>query len=80
MSFFKRKDKKLAKECPYNTLQEGYRRTEIGLKKACASGDEKAIRKAMHNHQRFEYALLYKSTPEYKEKVRKKYTTKKTRH
>ena len=45
MSFFKRKDKKLAKECTYNTLQEGYRQTEIGLKKACASGDEKAIRK-----------------------------------
>ena len=80
MSFFKRKDKKLAKECPYNTLQEGYRRTEIGLKKACASGDEKAIRKAMDNHRRFEYALLYKSTPEYKAKVRKKYSTKRTRH
>lgn len=72
MAFFKRKEKKLAK-CSYSTLQEGYKATEIGLKRACASGDEKAMHKAMKNHQAFEYALLYRSTPESKKKMAKKY-------
>lgn len=77
MSFFKFRDKRLAKKCSYKTLQEGYKHTEIGLKNACASGDEKAMRKAMKNHQCFEYALLYRSTPECKAQMRKKYIRKK---
>ena len=70
MSFFKRKHKKYSK-CSYGTLQQGYHASEIGLRKAVASGDEKAMRKAMKVHQVFEYALLYKGSPEYKKKARK---------
>ena len=46
MAFFKREHKKLAK---YNTvvLKDCYRQTEIGLRNATASGDEKAIKTAM---------------------------------
>ena len=70
MSFFKHKHKKFAK-CDYKTLQQGYHSSEIGLHKAVASGDEKAMRKSMKTHQVFEYALLYKGSPEYKKKTRK---------
>lgn len=71
MVFFKRKHKKLAK-CSYKTLQEGYHATEVGLKRACSSGDKKAINKAMKNHKTFEYAILYRSTPEGKSMMAKK--------
>ena len=70
MAFFKNRDKKMA-VCSYATLQEGYKASEMGLKKAVSSGDEKAMRKAMKEHQKFEYALLYKNTPEYKSKQNK---------
>ncbi len=71
MAFFKREHKKLAK---YNTavLKDCYRQTEIGLKNATATGNEKAIKTAMKRHQLVEYALLYKNTPEYKNKRRKR--------
>lgn len=71
MTFFKKEHKKLAN---YNTavLKDCYHQTEIGLRNATASGDKKAIRTAMKNHQLVEYALLYKNTPEYKNKRRKK--------
>ena len=71
MAFFKKEHKKMA-ECSTKTLQECYRHTEIGLQNATASGDEKAIRTAMKRHQLVEYALLYKNTPEYKNKRRKR--------
>lgn len=71
MAFFKREHKKLAK---YNTvvLKDCYRQTENGLRNATASGDEKAIKTAMKRHQLVEYALLYKNTPEYRNKRRKR--------
>lgn len=71
MAFFKREHKKLAK---YNTvvLKDCYRQTEIALRNATASGDEKAIKTAMKRHQLVEYALLYKITPEYRNRRRKR--------
>lgn len=70
MAFFKREHKKLAK---YSTavLKDCYRQTEIGLRNATASGNEKAIKTAMKRHQLVEYALLYKETPEYLRKKRR---------
>ena len=71
MAFFNKEHKKLAK---YNTtvLKDCYRQTEIALRNATVSGNEKAIRTAMKKHQLVEYALLYKNTPEYKNKRRKR--------
>ena len=71
MAFFKREHKKLAK---YSTavLKDCYRQTEIGLRNATSCGNEKAIKTAMKRHQLVEYALLYKNTPEYKGKRRKR--------
>ena len=63
--YFTKKDKKMAKR-PYDFLAEGYDASEIELKRACKSGDKKAMRQAMKNHHDFEYALLYRLTPESK--------------
>lgn len=57
--------------CDRKTLQECYHHTEVGLRNATASGNEKAIRNAMKKHQLVEYALLYQNTPEFKKKQRK---------
>ena len=67
MAFFKRRDKQLARE-PKLVLQDCYKNTEIGLQKAVASGDEKAMKEAMRKHRDVEYAMLYQNTPEYKMK------------
>lgn len=67
MAFFKREHKKMA-ECSFSTLQKGYQASEIGLQRAVKSGNEKAMKKAMKQHQTFEYGLLYKQSPEYRER------------
>lgn len=67
MAFFNRKHKKFAR-CNYKILKKGYHASEISLQRAVASGDEKAMRKAMETHQAFEYALLYRNTPEFRSK------------
>ena len=71
MSFFKRKHKKYA-NMNYKDLQELYHHTETGLKNAVASGDEKAMKKAMACHQTVEYSLLYRNSPEFKNKTRRR--------
>lgn len=75
MGFFNRTHKKLAKSNSKD-LQYLYNITELGLKNAAAAGNEKTIREAMQKHQIVEYALLYKNTPEYKNKFYKKYRRK----
>lgn len=66
---FTKKHKELAKH-NYNYLFANYVRSEEELKKACKTGDNKKIDSAMEYHQLFEYALLYRNTPEYKENVK----------
>lgn len=70
MSFFKRRDKKLAMTSSV-VLRDCYKNTETGLKKAVASGDEKAMKQAMRKHRDVEYAMLYQNTPEFKKKKKK---------
>ena len=68
---FTKLHKDLAK-ANYKDLVRCYNATEIGLKRACRTGDKKVMDKAMANHQAFEYAMLYRQTPEFKNKRRKK--------
>lgn len=70
---FTRLSKKIARDCSFAEIQDCYHKTEHGLKVACQSGDKKTMKKAMANHQAFEYALLYRQTPEFKEKQRSKH-------
>ena len=53
-------------------LQRGYQNADFALERASYSGDQKELRKAMKEHRKYEYALLYRNTPDYKKYKRKK--------
>ncbi|HIT62128.1 MAG TPA: hypothetical protein IAC38_01600 [Candidatus Caccovivens faecavium] len=67
MAFFKKIHKKLANK-PRNYLQKKYMKSEADLLRASATGSDKIIKKAMKEHGKYEYALLYQNTPEFKNK------------
>ena len=71
MGFFTKKQKNLAKKCSMQELVRGYEISEINLERASYSGSEKQLKTAMKEHGNYEYALLYKNTPEYKKKASK---------
>lgn len=47
---------------------KGYKDSESALRYASYSGNQKELKKAMKVYGDFEYALLYKNTPEYNKK------------
>ena len=65
MGFFTARHKRLARKYTASELKDGYRYSESELREAAESGDVKALKRAMKVHGNFEYALLYKNTPEY---------------
>lgn len=71
MGFFTRKQKQLALKTSTYDLEKAYHASEQNLKKVSASGDEKLLKSAMKQHGNYEYAMLYKQTPEYKERLSK---------
>ena len=71
MGFFSRKQKQLALKTSTYDLEKAYHASEQNLKKVSSSGDEKMLKSAMKQHGNYEYAMLYKQTPEYKEKLSK---------
>ena len=71
MGFFKNKEKKLACKSTYSDLKKGYARTERQLVNVAKTGDDKALKKAMSAHHDYEYAMLYRNTPEFKKKCKK---------
>lgn len=71
MGFFTRKQKKYAKHCSVADLQQAYRISEQNLIEASRSGDIKHLKTAMKQHANFEYALLYKHTPEYRKSIKR---------
>ena len=76
MAFFKKIHKRLALTNSKGSLEQAYHRSEENLRKASYSGNEKLLKKAMKSHGNYEYAMLYKNTPEYKVKRRKKWVLK----
>lgn len=72
MSFFSRKQKQIALNTSRTDLETAYHISEQNLKDASRSGNEKWLRTAMKQHGNFEYAMLYKNTPEYKRKLLKR--------
>ena len=71
MAFFKKKHKKLALSSSKEQLEKAYHKSEAKLKIASKTGNEKLLSSAMHEHGCYEYALLYKETPEYLRKKRR---------
>lgn len=63
----------MAKKCSFYDLQRGYQSADLALERASYSGDKKELKRAMKEHQKYEHALLYRNTPEYKNKQRKKH-------
>ena len=72
MAFFKRVHKKLALTNAKQHLQSRYMDSENMLIAVSKLGNEKEIKKAMQEHSKYEYALLYQITPEFKKKAGKK--------
>ena len=70
MGFFTLRHKKLAKKYSVSELKDGYRYSESELREAAESGDVKALKRAMKVHGNFEYAMLYKNTPDYKKRCK----------
>lgn len=71
MGFFNRKQKKLALTMSSKDLEKAYHASEQKLKNASYTGSEELLNKTMQEHGNFEYAMLYKNTPEYKKKKTK---------
>lgn len=61
MAFFKRSEKALAKERGFQSLRRDYERTEQALETAAKCGDLQGVKRAMKEHRKYEYALLYKN-------------------
>ncbi len=72
MGFFTGKQKKMAKKCSFYELQRGYDNADLALERASYSGNQKELKNAMKEHRKYEYALLYRNTPEFKKKFRKR--------
>jgi hypothetical protein len=68
MGFFTSHQKNLAKKFSTEALEYGYHKSEDNLRKASQIGDTKLLKQEMKKHGNYEYALLYKNTPEYKRK------------
>lgn len=49
-------------------LVAGYDNSDFELERASYNGDKKALKQAMKKHQKYEYALLYRNTPQFKKK------------
>lgn len=61
MAFFKRQEKALAAARTFQNLRRNYERTERDLEMAAQRGDLQGVKRAMKEHHKFEYALLYKN-------------------
>ena len=70
MGFFSRRQKRLARNYTASELKDSYHYSENELKEAAASGDKKALKRAMKVHGNVEYAMLYKNTPDYKRRCK----------
>lgn len=71
MGFFNRKQKRLARKMTEYELIRKYKESENKLKEASKLGKEKEIKKVMREHGNYEYALLYRNTPEFNKKIKK---------
>lgn len=72
MGFFTMKHKRIAKKMSRADLMDAYYDSEMALNNAAYDGNEKALKKAMKEHGKYEYAMLYQNTPKYLKKMSKR--------
>lgn len=66
MKFFTEDQKMLAYGMSARYLHKNYKKSERDLKTAARSGNEFELAKVMKRHGDFEYAMLFRETPEFK--------------
>ena len=66
MGFFAKSHKELARKNPSGYLQRKYEHSERQLKYYASIGDKKKLKQIMKEHAKWEYAMLYQQTPEYR--------------
>lgn len=69
---FTREQKLLAQKYSYGDLANMYKGSEKYLQHCAYKGDKKGLEETMKLHKNYEYALLYKNTPEFRNKRRKR--------
>lgn len=72
IKFFNLKQKRLALKTSTSNLQQAYSLSEARLRDAAKTGDARKLKEAMTEHGLYEYALLYKATPQYKQKIKRR--------
>lgn len=72
MSFFSRKQKRLAMRCNSDELKNAYHTSEENLRRVAKTGNEKQLKIAMKEHGNYEYAMLYTNTPEYAKRMKRR--------
>ncbi len=65
MGFFSLKHKRIAKKMSRADLMDAYYDSEMALNSAAYDGNVKALKKAMKEHGKYEYAMLYQNTPKF---------------
>lgn len=70
MAFFKQEEKELARRSTPEKLTKLYEQSERKLHNATQTGDLRAVKRAMREHHRVEYALLFQTFDGSKETVK----------
>lgn len=69
MGFFKKEHKKMAETHTYGELKSGYEITErrlLNISRKPSKNAEKDLKEAMKEHALYEYALLYRNSPKFR--------------
>lgn len=72
MGFFKYSHKCLAKKMSRADLMDAYYDSEMTLSSLSYDGNVKELKKAMKEHGKYEYAMLYQNTPKFLNRKRKR--------
>lgn len=67
---YSQRAKRLALQNDECVLKEAYKESEKRLNSCARKGSYKDLSTAMKMHQDFEYALLYRNSPEFKKKMK----------
>ena len=65
MGFFKLQHKRIARKMSRADVMDAYIDSECALNYAAAEGNVKELKKAMKEHGKYEYAMLYQNTPKF---------------
>lgn len=65
--FFTEEQKSLAFTMGKGELKKRYKKSEQELKEVAKTGNERNLARVMRKHGKYEYAMLFQKTPEFKQ-------------